>query len=108
MNKGLLRFLPAILFIITGGMAIANNRDYWEAASWFCFAIAVLIPALVPADRHGTKNTRTLAYIFGGIGLILLVLRLTGVLKVPVRPLPEKNLTQINNIIQAENRNLPG
>jgi hypothetical protein len=88
MNKGVLRFLPALLFIITGAMAIANNRDYWEAASWFCFAIAVIIPALKSEGTPGSKQTRTIAYIFGGIGLVLLILRLLNVLPVPVRPLP--------------------
>ena len=69
-------------------MAIVQERDYWEAASWFSFAVAVLIFAVKPSDEPGYKTFRNIAYLFMVIGIILLILRVTGVLPEPVRPLP--------------------
>ena len=88
MNKGFLRFLPALLFVITGIMAIMQERDYWEAASWFSFAVTVLIFAFKPPTGHVSKNARNVAYLFMAIGIILLGLRIAGILPEPVRPLP--------------------
>ena len=88
MNKGFLRFLPGLLFIITGTMAIVQERDYWEAASWFCFAIMVLIGVGRGLNFQGSKKMHMIAYFFGGMGLILLILRLLNILPEPVRPLP--------------------
>ena len=88
MQKGIFRFIAPLLFIITGVMALMQERDYWEAASWFSFAIAVSIFAFKPTTGPGNKNARMAAYFFMALGVILLVLRLLGVLPEPVRPLP--------------------
>jgi len=88
MNKGFLRFLPALLFVITGIMAIMQERDYWEAASWFSFAVTVLIFSFKPATGHVSSKARNVAYLFMAIGIILLGLRIAGILPEPVRPLP--------------------
>ena len=88
MNKGFLRFLPALLFVITGVMAIMQERDYWEAASWFSFAVTVLLFAFKPKNGHVSNNVRNLAYLFMAIGIILLGLRIAGIVPEPVRPLP--------------------
>ena len=88
MTKALTRFFLPLLFVITGVVAIVQERDYWEAASWFCFSITVLIFGLRSDKTPETKNTRMVAYFFGLVGIILLVLRLVGVLPEPVRPLP--------------------
>ena len=86
--NGIIRFLPALLFVITGIIALVQERDYWEAASWFSFAIAVLIFAVKPAGTGRKFKLQNIAYVFMGIGIILLILRITGVLPEPVRPLP--------------------
>ncbi|MFC5270236.1 hypothetical protein [Adhaeribacter terreus] len=88
MKNILTRFIVPLLFVATGIMAIVQERDYWEAASWFCFAVTVLIFAFGSANKPISKNTRLLAYFFGLAGIILLILRLTNVLPEPVRPLP--------------------
>jgi len=88
MNQGITRFLIPLIFVITGVMAIVHERNYWEAASWFCFAITVLILGWRTDKTPQTRNVRLLAYFFGIVGIILLVLRVTGFLPEPVRPLP--------------------
>ena len=88
MDKGIIRFLPPLLFIITGVMAIVQERDYWEAASWFCFAVAVSIFSFKSTNGPGFNNFRYVAYFFMAVGIILLVLRILKVLPEPVRPLP--------------------
>lgn len=87
MTSRIIRFVPFLLFVVTGLMALAQERDYWEAGSWFSFAIAVLIFALKPANAPGHKNARLLAFFFMALGILLLVLRITGILPEPIRPL---------------------
>lgn len=88
MSKFFTALLVPLLFVITGIMAIVQERDYWEAACWFCFAVTVAIFALKPLNDPATINARFVAYFFGALGLLLLILRVAGVLPEPVRPLP--------------------
>jgi ABC-type uncharacterized transport system permease subunit len=88
MNHPILRILPVFLFLTVAGLAIYQNRDYTEAAIWTCFALAVLapqIPGRVPSQQDWR---RYVALVFFIAGIVLLVLRFTGILPVPVRPLP--------------------
>lgn len=88
MVNSLLRFLPALLFAVTGSMALVYEKDYWEAASWFSFALAVLVPAIPTASGKAKNQIRVLSIVLVLTGLLLLVLRLFGILPEPVRPIP--------------------
>ena len=79
--------LPAFIFAGVALLAIFQNHDYIEAAIWFLFALAVVVPAL-PATGNNKRTLQLVAVGLLVIGIILLVLRLTNVLPVPVRPLP--------------------
>lgn len=88
MKSPLFRLLPAFLFLAVAAMAIFQKQDYVEAAIWGCFALAVLVPAIPGNAETGSNWQRYAGIALLVLGIILLVLRLTGVLPVPVRPIP--------------------
>jgi hypothetical protein len=88
MKSSLFRLLPAFLFLIVAAMAIFQKQDYVEAAIWSSFALAVLVPAIGGNSEKGATWQRLAGMGLLILGIILLILRLTGVLPVPVRPIP--------------------
>jgi hypothetical protein len=88
MKSPLFRLLPAFLFLIVAAMAVFQKQDYVEAAIWSCFALAVFVPAISGKAETGSSWQRYIGIAFIVLGIILLVLRLSGVLPVPVRPIP--------------------
>lgn len=88
MKHPILRNLPVLIFLAVAGLAVYNDHDYFEAAIWSCFALAMIAPQLpgrVPSEKDWR---RYLALFFLVTGILLLVLRFTGIVPVPVRPLP--------------------
>ena len=88
MKSPLFRLLPAFLFLIVAAMAIFQKQDYIEAAIWGCFALAVLVPAIPDGSETGANWKRFAGIGLMVLGIILLILRVTGMLPVPVRPIP--------------------
>src|SRR4029078_6963992 len=87
MKPDQLRYLSATIFIAVSVMAISQQHDFVEASIWFCFAAAVLLPALTEkATGKVWRSYLPLGFII--LGIVLLVLRLLDVFPVPVRPLP--------------------
>jgi hypothetical protein len=89
MKHPIFRFLPVFIFLGVALLAIIRDNDYVEAGIWSCFAVAMVVPALPFIVHETTKRTISVAFMV--IGLILLLLRLSGVLPVPVKPLPSAN-----------------
>ena len=89
MKHPIFRFLPAIIFLVVAAMALIRDKDLVEAGIWSFFGLAMLVPVLPLMARKPVK--RLVSVLFMILGLILLLLRLSGVLPVPVKPLPEVN-----------------
>ncbi|KAA9346160.1 hypothetical protein [Adhaeribacter soli] len=86
MNNPLIRYLAVLVFLAVAALAVIQHQDYVEAFIWICFALSILVMALPISARKPVKRFVATAFIV--LGLILLLLRLIGVLPVPVRPLP--------------------
>ena len=86
MNNPLIHYLAVLVFMAVAALAVIQNQDYVEAFIWICFALSILVMALPITARKPVKRFVATAFIV--LGLFLVLLRLFGVLPVPVRPLP--------------------
>ena len=86
MNNPLIRYLAVLVLLAVATLAVIQNQDYTEAFIWLCFALSMLVMALPITARKSLKRFISVAFLV--LGLLLLLLRLFGILPVPVRPLP--------------------